>query len=186
MHNFFKKYFFINSFEPKLIECQDKNTIIIFRNYNDSKILKHILSLKNYCKKNGRQLFLANNVKLALKLRLNGAYIPSFNKDFSHLSFNFKKNFKLIGSAHNIKEINIKKKQGIKEIFLSSIFKKNNNYLGIYKFNNIKKNSKFDYIALGGINNGNLNKIKFLNVKGIAGISLFKKKGPSKRGLKYN
>ena len=129
---------------------------------------------------------MANNVKLAIKLRLNGAYIPSFNKDFSHLSFNLKKNFKLIGSAHNIKEINIKKKQGIKEIFLSSIFKKNNNYLGIYKFNNITKNSKFDYIALGGINNGNLSKIKFLNVKGIAGISLFKKKGPSQRGLKYN
>ena len=179
MHNFFKKYFFINSFEPKLIECQDKNTIIIFRNYDDSKILKHILPLKTYCKKNGRQLFLANNIKLALKLRLNGAYLPSFNKDFSHLSFNLKRNFKLIGSAHNIKEINIKKKQGIKEIFLSSIFKKNKNYLGIYKFNNITKNNKFDYIALGGINNENLNKIKFLKVKGIAGISLFKKKGPS-------
>ena len=127
---------------------------------------------------------MANNIKLALKLRLNGAYLPSFNKDFSHLSFNLKRNFKLIGSAHNMKEINIKKKQGIKEIFLSSIFKKNKNYLGIYKFNNITKNNKFDYIALGGINNENLNKIKFLKVKGIAGISLFKKKGPSKRGLK--
>ena len=81
-----------------------------------------------------------------------------------------------------MKEINIKKKQGIKEIFLSSIFKKNKNYLGIYKFNNITKNNKFDYIALGGINNENLNKIKFLKVKGIAGISLFKKKKAPLRG----
>ena len=37
---------------------------------------------------------------------------------------NLKKNFILLGSAHSIKEIKIKEKQGAKLIFISSIFKK--------------------------------------------------------------
>ena len=40
--------------------------------------------------------------------------------NFKNLSL--KKNFKLIGSAHNLNEIKIKEKQGCEEIFLSPIF----------------------------------------------------------------
>ena len=56
------------------------------------------------------KFYLANNVKLALKLKLDGAYIPSFNKDIKHLSYSFPKKFIIIGSAHNNKEIKIKTK----------------------------------------------------------------------------
>ena len=49
-------------------------------------------------------------------------------KDYLHLSYKFKKKFILIGSAHNLKEIRIKEKQKVNEIFLSSLFKKNNNF----------------------------------------------------------
>ena len=38
------------------------------------------LKLKKYCKKKGYKFFLSNNIKLAIKLDLDGAYIPSFNK----------------------------------------------------------------------------------------------------------
>ena len=42
--------------------------------------------------------------------------------------------YKIIGSGHNIKEVNIKKKQRVKEIFISPICKyKNKHPLGIYK-----------------------------------------------------
>ena len=64
-----------------------------------------------------------------------------FNKSFNHLNYKIK-NFLIIGSAHNIKEIRIKELQGVKEIFLSSIFKKNKNYLGLYKFINISNHTK--------------------------------------------
>ena len=121
---------------------------------------------------------MSNNIKLALKLNLDGVYIPSFNKDFSHLSYNLKKKFKLLGSAHSIKEIRIKEKQGIKSIFLSSIFKKNKNYLGIYKFRLMKKYTGSKIIALGGINNENLKTLKLINVSGFSGITFFKKKAP--------
>ena len=116
---------------------------------------------------------------MALKLDLNGAYLPSFNCNFSHLSYSYKNKFKIIGSVHNIKEINIKKKQNISEFVLSSIFKNNKNYLGINKFKLLTINKKLNFIALGGIGNKNFRALKLLDIEGFAGISYFKKKGPS-------
>ena len=85
-----------------------------------------------------------------------------------------RKNFILIGSAHNIKEIRIKELQKTNLIFLSSIFKKNKNYLGINKFQNIKKITKAKVIVLGGVSKKNVKKLKMLNCFGFAGISYFK------------
>ncbi len=175
---FLEKYFFVNSFEPNLIKCQDKNTIIIYRNYNKINNIKEILNIKNFCKKNYYKLILANDIKLALKLGIKGAYLPSFNKDFGHLSYSIKRDFVLLGSAHNYKEINIKKKQKVKKIFLSSIFKKNKNYLGLNKFKNYTNNSNDKFVALGGISNSNIKKIVLTKAVGFAAISYFKKKGP--------
>ena len=100
--------------------------------------------------------------------------MPSFNKSFNHLSYKIKKNFSILGSAHNIKEIRIKELQGVKEIFLSSIFKKNKNYLGLYKFINISNHTEKNKIALGGINKKNLKILKLTKVIGFAGIAFFK------------
>ena len=183
MHKYkYEKYYFINVFDTNLIKYQDKHTNIIYRNYKSEIDVKKVLILKDFCKKKGLKFYLSNNIKLALKLNLDGVYIPSFNKDFSHLSYNLKKKFKLLGSAHSIKEIRIKEKQGIKSIFLSSIFKKNQNYLGIYKFRLMKKYTGSKIIALGGINNENLKTLKLINVSGFSGITFFQKKGPLKKG----
>ena len=123
---------------------------------------------------------MANNIKLSIKLNLDGAYIPSFNKKFSHLNYLYKKNFLLLGSAHNLKEIRIKEKQNVSEIFLSSIFKKNNNFLGINKYNLVSRLTNKKIIALGGVLEENIKLIKLTKSKGFAGISFFKfkKKGP--------
>ena len=174
MHNsYLSKYYFINEFNTKNINKLDKYTGIIFRNYNSENNLKSIVNLKNFCKENGYKFFLSNNIKLALKLKLDGAYIPSFNKDTKHLSYSFPKNFIILGSAHNNKEILIKQKQSVKIIFLSSLFKKNKNYLGINKFKLLSKLTYLKVIALGGISNINLKKLKLLNCYGFAGISYF-------------
>ena len=110
---------------------------------------------------------------MAIKLNLDGAYIPSFNKSLGHLSYSLKKNFMLIGSAHNMKEIRIKEKQGVNLIFLSSIFKKNTNYLGINKFKIMTGLTKKKVVALGGISNSNLKKLRLTKSFGLAGISYF-------------
>ena len=114
-----------------------------------------------------------------MKLNLDGAYIPSFNKKKKHLSYSARKNFIILGSAHNIYEIRTKELQGVNAIFLSSIFKKNKNYLGINKFKSLSLLSDKPFVALGGISNDNLKKLALTNCNSFAGISFFEqKKGP--------
>ena len=174
MHNrFLQKYYFINKFDTNYIDHQDKNTAIIYRNYNLKKDIDTIIKFKKYCKNKNYKFYLANNTRLAINLNLDGAYIPSFNKEINHLSFSKTKNFVLLGSAHNNKEIKIKEKQGVKIIILSSIFKKNKNYLGINKFKLLSKLSKCKVVALGGVSDQNLRKLKLLKCFGFAGISFF-------------
>ena len=174
MHNkTLNKYYFIKKFNQSHIDKQDKKTIIIFRNYDQSLDKKLILKLKNYCKKKGNKFLLSNNIKLAINLDLDGVYISSFNKDKKHLSFSLKKNFIILGSAHNIYEMRSKELQNIKLIFLSSIFKKNKNFLGIYKFKLLSNLTKRPIIALGGISNNNYKKLNLINCLGFAGISFF-------------
>ena len=175
-----QKYYFINKFETNNIANQDKQTVIIYRNYSSKLINEElILKIKNYCKKKRIKFYLSNNIKLALKLNLDGAYIPSFNKSYKHLAYSFKKNFKIIGSAHNLKEIRVKEKQQVNKVFLSSLFKKNKNFLGINRFKLTSKLTKKKIVVLGGIKKGNKKKINLLGQYDFAGISYFEqKKGP--------
>ena len=169
-----KKYYFINKFETNNIDKQDKQTIIIYRNYSSKKAdVKLILKIKNYCNKKGIKFYLSNNIQLAIRLDLDGAYIPSFNKDIKHLSYSLKKKFKIVGSAHNLREIRIKEIQKVDKIFISSLFKKNKNYLGINKFKLLSKFTRKKIIVLGGISKKNLRKLKILNQYEFAGISYF-------------
>tara|TARA_B110000238_G_scaffold612_1_gene563 strand:+ start:282 stop:824 length:543 start_codon:yes stop_codon:yes gene_type:complete len=180
MHNkTLNRYYFINKFDQCHLDKQDKNTIIIFRNYDQKIDKKLILLIKNYCKKKGNKFLISNNIKLAIKLNLDGAYIPSFNQDKKHLSYSVRKDFIIVGSAHNIYEIKTKELQGVNTIFLSSIFKKNKNYLGVNKFKLLSLLTKKPFIALGGVSDNNLKKINLTNSQGFAGISFFEqKKGP--------
>ena len=174
MHNKLPdKYYFINKFDTNIINNQSKNTGIIYRNYNSNNHLETILKLKNYCKYSGYKFYLSNNIKLAIKLDLDGAYIPSFNQSFKHLSYSLKKKFKIVGSAHNLKQIRIKETQKVKKIFLSSLFKKNKNYLGINKFKLLSQLTKTKIVALGGMSKNNLKKLRILNLSEFAGISYF-------------
>ena len=86
------KYYFIKKFNQSHIDKQNKKTIIIFRNYDQDFDEKLILTIKNYCKKKGNKFLISNNIKLAIKLNLDGTYIPSFNKNKKHLSYSVKKN----------------------------------------------------------------------------------------------
>ena len=168
------KYYFIDKFDTKIINQLDKQTTVIFRNYILKKIDEDlIIKIKNLCHKKGLKFFLSNNIKLAIKLKLDGAYIPSFNKSFDHLSYTLRNKFIIIGSAHNVKEIRIKELQKVKKIILSSLFKKNKNYLGINKFKILSNITKRKVVALGGISKENLKKLKIINNPEFAGISYF-------------
>jgi thiamine-phosphate pyrophosphorylase len=99
------KYYFINKFETNNNDRLDKQTAIIYRNYNSKVLDKElILKLKRYCKRNGIKFYLSNNIKLAIKLDLDGAYIPSFNRSTKHLAYSLKKTLVLLAQHITLKK----------------------------------------------------------------------------------
>ena len=73
--------------DTNLINQQDEKTTIIYRNYTSENIDENlVLIFKNLCKKNSNKFLISNNIKLAMRLNLDGVYIPAFNKNTTHLS----------------------------------------------------------------------------------------------------
>ncbi len=184
MHNIeLKKFYFIDKLNLKNLNNLNKNVSVIYRKYTGNIEEREIINIKKICRKHKIEFFISNNIKLALKLSLDGVYLPSFNKSLKHRIYKFRKNFQVIGSAHNIKEIKEKEKQGVNIIFLASLFKKKSTYLGISRFNLLTKDTKKKIVALGGISKKNLNKLRLLKIFGFAGITYFEqKKTAPKRG----
>ena len=183
MHKRLPNFFiFLDEYNSKIFRNKNINIGIVYRNYKDRNRENQLVKIARACKKNRYQLFVSNDVKLVYKVKADGIYVPSFNKTkkFSNLE---KKNISIIGSAHNQKEIHKKVSQNCKAIFLSPLFyvKKSKNFLGLHKFNYLSCLNKIDIFALGGISENNIRKLKLLDIKGIGGIRLFKKKPASKR-----
>ena len=178
MHRQLPNFFiFLDHYNNQILENNNTDIGIIYRNYKDYKSDIELFKIAKACKKKRCQLFVSNNIKLAIKVRANGIYIPSFNKTkrFNNIEI---KNFKILGSAHNQKEIHEKIKQRCEAIFLSPIFfiEKSNNFLNIHKFNYLSHTNKVKLFALGGIRESNIRKLRLVNSIGFAGIRLFKKK----------
>lgn len=174
MYKDFKEiYHFIDKFKENDLSKLNSKISIIFRNYEKKIDIALLKKIKASCKKDKRKFYLANNIKLAILLDLDGAYIPSFNNDLRHNNFSIRENFKIIGSAHNKKQINIKERQKVDTIFLSPIFKmRKKKNLGIYKFLFLKNLTDKKIVALGGINQQNIKNLKMINCYGFASISL--------------
>ena len=87
----FKKfYYFIDNFDKKEIQNLNKNIALIYRNYNNN-IKKGVLEeMIGFCKKNQRNLFISNNLKIAIRYNLAGVYLPSFNKKLNYKNLNTK------------------------------------------------------------------------------------------------
>ncbi len=188
MHKYSKIYYFIDDFDRDEIIKLDKNISLIYRNYKNKYKIKLIKEIKNFCSYQKRKFFIANNLRVAKYLKLDGVYIPSFNKltNFKNLSVN--KNFTIIGSAHNKYELINKINQGCVEIFIAPIFKtkKSNFFLNVVKFNLLTQSTDKKIVALGGINTSNFSKLNLLKLAGFASISWIKKNRPKKIGRFYN
>ena len=183
MHKKLPKIFiFIDKYNSEIFKNKNINLGIVYRNYKDENRENQLIRIAEACKKSRYQLFVSNDLKLAYKFKADGIYIPSFNKSKKFLNLE-KKNIIIIGSAHNQKEIQEKISQKCKAVFLSPIFyvEKSEKYLGIYKFNSLSRTRKINILALGGINEQNIRQLRLLNIKGLGGISMFKKKPALKR-----
>ena len=183
MHKKLPKIFiFIDKYNSEIFKNKNINIGIVYRNYKVENRENQLIRIAEACKKSRYQLFVSNDLKLAYKFKADGIYIPSFNKSKKFLNLE-KRNIKIIGSAHSQKEIHKKIEQNCKAIFLSPLFytKKTKYYLNLYKFNYLSLLNKTNILALGGISENNIRKLKLLSIKGFGGIRFFKKKPASKR-----
>ena len=178
MHKYLPNLFiFLDRYNNQIFENNNTNIGIVYRNYNDPKRETELIKIAKACRKKRYQLFVSNDIKLALKVRADGIYIPSFNKTKKFFNLE-KKNLTILGSSHNQKEIREKISQKCHAIFLSPIFyvKKSINLLNVYKFNYLSRSNKVNILALGGITEYNVRKLRLLDIKGFGGIRMFKKK----------
>ena len=183
MHKYLPNFFiFLDQYNSEIFKNKNLNIGIIYRNYKDRKRESQLVKIAKACKKNRFQLFVSNDVKLVHKFKADGIYVPSFNKtkNFSNLE---KKNIIILGSAHNQREIHRKISQNCRAIFLSPLFyvKKSKSFLDLHKFNYLSYVNKINILALGGITENNIRKLKLLYIKGFGGIQIFKKKPAFKR-----
>jgi thiamine-phosphate pyrophosphorylase len=177
MLNHFKCYLFLKKFNPeiqkKIIENKIKN--IIYHNFENLNYT-YINKIRQWCKNQKIKFFVINNLKIATQIKSDGIYLTSDNKRIN-LFLCKKKNFIIIGSAHNQIEYYFKKRQNCQKIFLSPVFKTNkysiNKILGLLKFNLISLKWSLKTVCLGGVNKKNL-KLTRLTRDGLIGFqSLF-------------
>ena len=181
MFIFKSKYFFIleniKDIDLKNIKKSNKFNII-YRSSKIAKNLEELLRFRNACKTKNIGFYVSNNIKLAVFLRADGIYISAYNKDLTFTRFKHSK-FKIIGSAHNIKELKLKKLQGCTKIIFSRLFltsyKNKNKFLGTVKFNLLSLLIKENLVPLGGIRLSNLNKLNIVRCNTIALLSEIKK-----------
>ncbi len=176
-----KYYLFIENtreFNLNLIKIKNKFNII-YRNQTTKESIEELKVYRKNCKKKGINFFVANSTKLLTKINADGLYISASNKDLSTNTYS-KKGFQVIGAAHNQKELDLKIKQGCKEVIFSRLFKTNyqykHGYLGVQKFNFIFLRSNTELIPLGGINIENLSKLNSVLSQSFACLSAIKKK----------
>ena len=168
------KYFFIiesiRDIDLKNIKNSNKFSII-YRSKNIAENIEKLMQFRKICKTRNIDFYVSNNLKLTKTLKADGIYISAYNKNLkiTHLR---NLNFRIIGSAHNIKELNIKKLQGCSSIFFSRLFettyKYKKGFLGVVKFNLLRLSRKENLVPLGGIRLSNLNKLNTVKCDSIA------------------
>tara|TARA_B110000971_G_scaffold221488_1_gene268839 strand:+ start:1598 stop:2158 length:561 start_codon:yes stop_codon:yes gene_type:complete len=153
----------------------NKKITIIYRNNENVEQYTKIYAFRKKCKVKNFKFYIANNYELAKSCNADGLYLSAYNKKIYPLYGS-----SLIGSAHNFKEIHEKIKQGCKTVVLSRLFetsyKHKKKYLGVIKFNLIKKNYLINLVPLGGIRSNNLLKLNLVKSEGLCLLSEIKKK----------
>ena len=182
MFAFKNKYYLIieNTKDIDLSNIKITNKFnIIYRNPNNTPDLDSLLEFRKNCKEKQINFFVANDYRLTSYLKSDGLYISAHNKDLRLARFKNSK-YTIIGSAHNLKEINIKKLQGCSEVLFSRLFKTSyvhkNDFLGVVKFNLFNISTKINLIPLGGIRINNLRKLNMIKCGSFALLSEIKKK----------
>lgn len=172
-----EKYFYIDSIQNLDLDYIKKTKANLIIRASNTKKNQDFYKFINKCKNKFINIFIANDTNLLRKVKSNNFYISSFNKKkYFYLKRNNSK-IKIIGSAHNIKEINEKFDQGCDKIVFSRLFKTyKKGFYDVVKFNLTAGQSKKKIVALGGISESNYKKLKMVNCIGFAVLKELKNK----------
>jgi len=179
---FYKHYVFLeeinNLIKDNLLKFSNIN-IIIDINENNIKNLENQLSIIKFVKINKIPFLIKNDFQKSIKYKADGIFISSDNKKITKPIL-LKRNFCIVGSAHNQIEYAQKLKQKCQLLMLSPIFfnekYSKNKILNILKFNCKSISWNIDLCALGGINAKTLHKVKLTKCVGIAFKKIINKK----------
>ena len=73
-------FIFLDQYNNQIFKNNITNIGIVYRNYNKVNRETELTKIAKACKKKRYQLFVSNDVKLAMKVGAKGIYIPSFNR----------------------------------------------------------------------------------------------------------
>jgi thiamine monophosphate synthase len=163
---FYKHYVFLeeinNLIKENLVKFNNIN-IIIDINKKDKKGLESQFSIIKFAKKNKIPFLFKNDFQKCIKYNASGIFIDSNYKKLTKPIL-LKKNFHIIGGAHDQLEYAQKLRQKCHLLMLSPLFfnekYSKNKILNITKFNQKTINWNIKLCALGGINSQTLKKIK--------------------------
>ena len=163
---FYKHYVFLeeinNLIRENLVEFNNIN-IIIDIDKKDKKALENQFSIIKFAKKNKIPFLFKNDFRKCIKYNASGIFIEANYKKITKPML-LKKNFQIIGGAHDQLEYAQKLRQKCHLLMLSPLFfnekYSRNKILNISRFNQLALNWTIKICALGGINSKTLKKIK--------------------------
>ena len=163
---FYKHYVFLeeinNLIKENLVKFNNIN-IIIDINKKDKKGLESQFSIIKFAKKNKIPFLFKNDFQKCIKYNASGIFIDSNYKKITKPIL-LKKNFLIIGGAHDQLEYAQKLRQKCHLLMLSPLFfnekYSKNKILNITKFNQKTINWNIKLCALGGINSQTFKKIR--------------------------
>jgi thiamine-phosphate pyrophosphorylase len=174
-----KYYYFCKTLNDKIKKniLKFSDISIVFYNSSPNSSSQELNQITSFCKKHNIPFYVYNNYQLAVKIKAQGIYLDSHNRNFKHL---FSNKLKIIGSAHSQLEYFNKLKQGCDLIMLSPLFfnikYSKNRIIRPIRFNLITKHWKTEVGALGGLNQQNIKRLVFLNSKNLGGVSFIEAK----------
>lgn len=168
--------YFAKKFNLKKKNYDFRNNRIVIDNKETNLSTVQLRYISDICKVNKVKLYIRDDFKLAIKIKANGIFLSANNRRCLINSFFNKKNFEVLGSAHNQIDYLFKLAQNCSLITLSPIFfnpkYSKNKILNVIKFNLIAKEWKINIAALGGITLKNIKQIKLTKAKVIGSRNL--------------
>ena len=159
-----------------------------FKEGNDIEHLKEAIEIKSLCKKYNSLFIVNDRVDIALASDADGVHLGQEDIDII-TARKLLGSSKIIGiTANNSVDITNAIKNGSDYIGIGPVFetstKKNKKPLGIEKINDLTKDIKIPWFAIGGINKDNISLLKNHGIKKVAVVSgLLNSKNPKEEAI---